>query len=735
MISTHPFIQHGARSEMKTLKSSRLRRQSTGCRWAAIAAWCVTVGLGAEAFAATLHPGDIVVAGQQAVFRVDPVTGDYAVISDNTHGSGPSMYAAVTVTLASDGQLWVTDLGESRIDAQQHPSQILKIDPVTGNRVAIPIQGLAGNTGLMTREVGGQLIVGGIGALFRLNPSTGAASEISGPHAGSGPAFNFLQAFTVSANSAFATNFQRTIRVDLTTGARTIISGSGVGTGPTISPVDVALDSAGFLIETVTTTSQSSPGVFRVDPVTGNRVAISSPTVGGGEPLGVLGGLGIGADGSIYTATRANGIVGVLKIDPTTGNRQWLANLTAAGTSLGGVTIVPANVPEPSTIALAVVGAVLLLLRRQGFARVARRQTLFSLVVLCFSVGDPNAAPAATLHPGDIIVTGRYGKLDGAIYRVDPVTGEPTLIADNSHGAGPVMRNIVGISIASDGQLWVADQGTRGSFNDVPSYAAQILKVDPATGNRVAVPGQTPNLSSLARERDDRLIVSAIEALYSIDPVSGANTLISGLGVGSGPSLFPGQFDLSGNYAFTISFPNITKVDLTTGARTSIPRPNVGPVRFFMANDIAIDSAGFLIETAVWVTGSTAHTAVFRTDPSTGDIVTITSPSVGGGDPLPGGLDEEHLQILGGLGGVAVGDDGSIFASAIGVGLSGVFKIDPVTGDRQLLSNFYDVMPLVYGVAIVPNVPEPSTMLLSVLGGLLVLFYRRRHARPACKTI
>lgn len=356
---------------MKSLPPTRRPRTLTHELLALLTIALVAIGLVNVSQAVTLHPGDILVAGRHqlkdgAVFRVDPLTGEYTVISDNTHGAGPLLYTPGAVTLASDGQLWVTDMGATHIDdIPQHPPQILKIDPGTGNRVAIPIQGLAGDFGAMAREVNGQLIVGGFAALYRLNPSTGVAAEISGPNSGSGPAFSLLQGFAVSGNSAFVSNFQSTVRVDLTTGARTIVSGNAVGTGPEIRPVDVAFDAAGFLIETVTISGQSSPGVFRVDPVTGNRVAISSATVGGGEPLNHIVGVGIGVDGSIFTAARSD-IVGILKVDPTTGDRQWLANLNDTAISLSGVTIVPANVPEPATRLLAALGAVVLALRAPG---------------------------------------------------------------------------------------------------------------------------------------------------------------------------------------------------------------------------------------------------------------------------------------------------------------------------------------------------------------------------------
>lgn len=328
------------------------------------------------AAAVTLHPGDIVVAGQDTnkngvVYQVDPISGAHTIISDSTHGAGAQLGNIGAVTMASDGDLWVVQGGQQGPGVPTYPAQIFKIDPATGNRVTAINMGSM--TPVMAREVGGQLIVSIASAgLYSLNPSDGTRTKISGGAIGSGPAFASPALFSVSGNNAFLTDYQAGVfRVDLTTGARSLVSSASVGTGPYATTIDVALDIVGNLI-----TTTGLPGVLRIDPATRNRVAISSASVGGGVPLtasnaGVntsmtLAGLAIGADGSIYTAeffNFAGGATGVLKIDPVSGNRQFLANMTGEANQLYGITIVPANVPEPSTITLAALGIALLLRR------------------------------------------------------------------------------------------------------------------------------------------------------------------------------------------------------------------------------------------------------------------------------------------------------------------------------------------------------------------------------------
>ncbi len=342
-----------------------------------LAAMCLALVPCRIAAAVTLHPGDIVVAGQDTnkngvVYQVDPITGAHTIISDSTHGSGAQLHNISAVTMASDGDLWVVQGGQQGPGIPTYPAQIFKIDPATGNRVTVINMGSM--TPVMAREVSGQLIVTiAFDGIYSLNPSNGTHTKITGGTTGSGPAFASPALFSISGNNAFVTDYQAGVfRVNLTTGARSLVSSASVGTGPYATPIDVALDSAGNLI-----TSTGLPGILRIDPATGNRVAISSATVGGGVPLTVsnagvntpmtLAGLAIGPDGSIYTAeffNSAGGATGILKIDPVTGNRQLLANMTGEANQLYGVTIVPANVPEPSTITLAALSIVLLLLRR-----------------------------------------------------------------------------------------------------------------------------------------------------------------------------------------------------------------------------------------------------------------------------------------------------------------------------------------------------------------------------------
>ena len=330
----------------------------------------ITMDSTGAALAATLHPGDILVATRQgtngAIYQVDPVTGVYTVISDNTHGSGPALQNATSVTMASDGDLWVTST-----NGIVTGPQITKVDPTTGNRVAVP--GVPPDALIMAREFNGSLIITAIHGLYVVNPVSGAVTPI----AGSGLPLFTPGGFSIVGSSAFVADTLNlaVTRVDLVTGARTFFSIPGGIVN------DVAIESASSLLTAGYTSSNSilSPQISRVDMATGHSVVVSSPTVGGGvtlqppfvNPNGPLQLVGVaaGADGFIYTSATGAGLSEILKVDPITGDRQLLANMAAVSDYVGYLTIVPANVPEPSTLALGACGALALLAVNRGRRR------------------------------------------------------------------------------------------------------------------------------------------------------------------------------------------------------------------------------------------------------------------------------------------------------------------------------------------------------------------------------
>ncbi|HVU87161.1 MAG TPA: PEP-CTERM sorting domain-containing protein [Pirellulales bacterium] len=327
----------------------------------------------------TLQPGDVVVGvdlgtGKNpdfALLEIDPATGNRTVISDNSIGTGPSLYynyvsdigidfpAIPYISYQADGSLLVTVASPNSSTG----SALLRVDPATGDRTLVSDE--LANSGppvyyVAARDFGNSILVGGPQGTALIDPATGNRTAFSAVNV-SGFAIDGSNIYAASADQASV------YAINASTGTPTLISGQGVGTGPDLHrPQDVALNSAGNLLVL------DGHTVYNVDPITGDRTIISSDaagsTVGTGPDL-LVGAfrLAVAPDGTIFTTGfMAPDTVSIASIDPLTGNRTIISDATIGTgpifnltTAVSGIMVVP-NVPEPSTLALAALGGLLL---------------------------------------------------------------------------------------------------------------------------------------------------------------------------------------------------------------------------------------------------------------------------------------------------------------------------------------------------------------------------------------
>ena len=102
-----------------------------------------------------------------------------------------------------------------------------------------------------------------------------------------------------------------------------------------------------------------------------------------------------------------------------------------------------------------------------------------------------------------------------------------------SIGSGPGFVTPVGIAVEADSSLVVVDLGLEA-----------VVRVDPSSGDRTIISdasiGSGPGFVTpfdIAVEADGSLVVvdSGLEAVVRVDPVSGDRTIISDASTGSGP--------------------------------------------------------------------------------------------------------------------------------------------------------------------------------------------------------
>jgi len=175
-------------------------------------------------------------------------------------------------------------------------------------------------------------------------------------------------------------------------------------------------------------------------------------------------------------------------------------------------------------------------------------------------------AQATPLMTGDILATdfGNDGVVDppnGAIFLIDPTTGDRTIVSGRGVGAGPELFSPTGVISDRTGAIYVTD-----NFFDsaTGAYVSRILRIDATTGNRTIVSGHgvgsgpsfrdpaggesNPLLGRLTQLDDFRLAVAeqglAGAAIYEINLTTGDRSIISGLGVGSGTALNGGTYSV-----------------------------------------------------------------------------------------------------------------------------------------------------------------------------------------------
>lgn len=259
--------------------------------------------------------------------------------------------------------------------------------------------------------------------------------------------------------------------------------------------------------------------VLRVDAASGDREVISSPEVGAGAFFAHATDLELAPDGALLVLDRNR--YTVVRVDPASGDRSVL-------------------VPETRGRAL---GAM------RGIAR----------------------APS-----GEYLI-GCSGRRGGALYRLDPATGETRRVPWRP-GPGrpqPRLANPLGL-VFHGGRLYVADS------------RVGVLGIDPqAWEGRRLVPagpreGEVREPYDVAVAADGSVFVAdkAGRAVLRVPPDGGAASIVSGAGVGAGPAFASPSglaIDAAGSLLLADrGVPAIFRVDPDSGERSVLASAAVG---------------------------------------------------------------------------------------------------------------------------------------------------------------
>ena len=278
---------------------------------------------------------------------------------------------------------------------------VLRVDGVTGDRSVVSSNTVGTGPlfdfprGISEEASGNFVVVDELRqTVFRVNRTTGdrtvITSSLTGSEVGSGPVFSNIWDIRVEADGNILVSdivLDAIFRVDPSTGARTVMSSSTVGTGPNHDhPNDIGLEADGNIVAVEGTLD----AVFRVDPVTGDRTVLSSSTVGTGPVFGNLGGIDVLVDTTI--AVVDEGTDSLVHVDAVTGDRTTIASPTV-GTG--------PNLENPLSVA---------------------REPAGTYAVVENALNQNVRVPR--------------------LLRVDPTTGDRTVVASNTVGSGPTYLNL-----------------------------------------------------------------------------------------------------------------------------------------------------------------------------------------------------------------------------------------------------------------------------------------------------
>jgi hypothetical protein len=333
----------------------------------------------------------------------------------------------------------------------------------------------------------------------------------------------------------------------------------------------------------------------------------------------------------------------------------------------------------------------------------ARRRSLIPTLAFA-ALATLSAAPQAyaQLAAGDLLVADFQAGTNGggALFRVDPATGNRTILSDfGDANQGPTGAFPFGVAIEGSGSVLVVDADAGTGSNGA------LFRVDPVTGNRTLVSdfgnagqgdvGSNPHGIAIEAGGTTALVAdidsgaSGRGALFRVNLANGARTTVSDFAnaaqgqIGAAPVGV--AIDAAGNALvpdFDIGSGILFSVNTTTGARTVVSdfgNAAQGP----QGDDpigVAIDASGNILVTD-FDAGTAGAGALFSVNPSNGNRQLISDFGDGQG---AGGAEPNYIAIDG-SGNVLVVDED---AGATGRGR--VFIVNTTTGVRTQVTNFED---------------------------------------------
>jgi hypothetical protein len=255
-----------------------------------------------------------------AIFKIDGVTGVRTLISQDTPSQGLLFVDPTGIALGADGQLYIADpnAGRNRRGAIIKVNPVTGVQTLISQNGPDFGTNFNDPTGIAI-DANGNIIVAdpnatpsGRGALIKVNPVTGLQSIISQDSPDLGPHFHNPTGLAIETNGNILVidsttgprNIGAIVRVDPSTGIQTEISNGGKFHHPT----GITIGSDGFIYVTQTSGFNGRGGIIKVDMRGSQKLVFSGKPML--DPFGILMGRDLSVTSSAIPAQ--NGIAGTL---------------------------------------------------------------------------------------------------------------------------------------------------------------------------------------------------------------------------------------------------------------------------------------------------------------------------------------------------------------------------------------------------------------------------------------
>ena len=557
-------------------------------------------------------PLAFVLDDRDSIKSVDLTSGIRSLVSDRRRGSGPSLKDCQGIAIDGNRALLVSTLNY----AGTLITSVIAVDLVSGDRTILSddshgigpsfdyLQAITvdGDRALVTSYV-----PNATGAVVAVDLVSGDRTVLSDPTLGSGPALRTPGGIVVDGSRALVldSTLDAVVAVDLASGDRTIVSDASTGTGPLWSSYyrqGITLDGGRVLI-----VDTGQEAVLAVDLLSGDRTFLVHPP--GGElnsyPLSIALDVTAGTRALVAHA-RQRAVVGV---DLSSGERTFVSPPTSVGT---GPTIGPSVIALEEDLALVTDSFTLFAVDlASGARRIVSDPSTGSgprfghpdavvldggralvlatnfdsldkdhdeaLFAVDLASGDRSIVSDSTIgegrmfrEAGDMVLAGnRVLVTYGGVMAVDLETGDRTIVSDRSTGQGQDFLDDQG-GMVLDGNRVIVGASSDTNF--------MLLAVDLASGDRSIVSGEFKGEGPLFRETDDllldgdRVLVVSRGSIMAVDLATGDRTILAGLPTVLEP-IEPRGIARSGDRVFVTdpSF-GILALDPLTGQRTIVAR-------------------------------------------------------------------------------------------------------------------------------------------------------------------